>query len=664
MIRWPGSIRGRLLAALVVVVLIATAVLAVGLAVMLRAERDFHALAQDRIPAVALAGELAEATGQLATLAMQLAADPSMPAMPMKRAIDHAAQGIEAVLASPLLQSGPYRAATRRAIRAAEHDLRHAMTSFSRISVDLSRHAQAEARTNIELRWMHTDVQDQVHGILTDLSFNMDTQLATLVSGTETQARATAEEALSRDWLLRDRIQRIGAEAATLTALLLQARSADNANALEQTRGLGRDTLDSLALAQLNLAPRTDVKLLVQALERLKALATDEDNIFIQQQQRLELHRAAVSELSAAQTGLASMQAALTELGRTERISAQHSADAAASAIRRGSLWLGLATLLGAIATAAILALFVHRRILLRIEALSADLRRIAQEDLRPSQAAGQPSPAPRAANVDEIADMQHAVEVFRSSVLERQQAIERLELTQRELVQAGKMAALGQMSAAISHEINQPLAAIGHRLHNLAAAHPDTQPTVVRVEALLERINRTISHLRRIARRSAHRNSCVILADPMQAALELLEHRLRDEAVTVDCGALSAVSVAGDEILLEQVFLNILSNALDAIEAREGNPEPGCIRIEADGDDPVTLAIYDNGVGLGGQSGQALTDPFVTNKDPGKGLGLGLSIAYNVMQDMGGHLEIEQREQGGAVVRLRLNRWKEESSE
>src|SRR5690606_22497783 len=89
MIRWPGSIRGRLLAALVVVVFIATAVLAVGLAVMLRAERDFHALAQDRIPAVALAGELAEATGQLATLAMQLAADPSMPAMPMKRAIDH-----------------------------------------------------------------------------------------------------------------------------------------------------------------------------------------------------------------------------------------------------------------------------------------------------------------------------------------------------------------------------------------------------------------------------------------------------------------------------------------------------------------------------------------------------------------------------------------------
>ena len=664
MTKWPRSIKGRLLAALVVVVLIATAVLTVGLAVMLRAERDFRALAQERIPAVALAGELAEATGQLASLAMQLVADPAMPAIPMQRAIEDAAQGIEEVLASPLLQLRPERAETRRAIRASEQTLRHAMTEFSRISTDLSSHAQAEARTNLELRWLHADVQDQVHGILSDLSFNMDTQLATLVDAGEARARAAAEQALSRDWLLRDRIQKIGAEAATLTALLLQARSVDTINSLEQTRGLGRDTLDSLALAQLNLLPRTDVRLLAQAIERLKALATDSDNIFVQQKRRLELHRAAVSELSVAQASLASMQAALTELGRAERIGAQHSADAAAAAIRRGSLWLGLVTLVGAIATAAILALFVHRRILLRIETLSADLRRIAEDDLRPSLHSDAGRSPPYRRNQDEIDDMEHAVAVFRSSVQERQQAIERLELTQRELVQAGKMAALGQMSAAISHEINQPLAAISHRLHNLATAHPDARPTIIRVEALLERINRTIGHLRRIARRSAHCNDRVVLGDPLQAALELLEHRLHAESVTVECNGLSDVSVAGDEILLEQVFLNILSNALDAIQAREGNAEPGRIRIHIDDKSPLTLSLHDNGVGLAGQCGQALTDPFVTSKEPGKGLGLGLSIAYNVMQDMGGHLEIEQHEAGGAVVRLRLNRWEEKSSD
>ena len=643
-----GSIRGRLMAALALVVIVAVGVLAVGMAVMLRAERDFRALAQDRIPAVALAGELAEATGELAALAMQMVADPAMPSEGARRAIDSAAQGVEGVLASALWQAAPERARTRAGIEAAERDLRRALTGFGRISADLARRAQVEARTGADLRWIHADVQDQVQGILSDLSFNMDTQLAALVVNTDPETRAGAEQALSQDWLLRDRVQQIGAEAATLTALLLQARSADNADALEQTAALGRDTLDRLALAQLNLPERVDVGLLMQALDRLKALASGADSVFVQQGQRLELHRAAVAELQAAQAALAGMQALLTDLGRAERIGAQARADAAASAIMRGSLWLGLVTALGAVATAIILAVFVHNRILLRIEALSTDLTRIAGGDSAPQQG-------------DEIAEMARAVGVFRASVQARQQALERLERAQRELVQAGKMAALGQMSAAISHEINQPLAAIGHRLHNLRAAYPDAGPAIARIEALLERITRTIGHLRRIARRSEHRNVRVTLAEPVQAALDLLDHRLRAEGVRVDCADLGGLAVAGDEILLEQVLLNILGNALDAIAAREGAGDPGLIRIELAGRDPVRLVIRDNGVGLGGHSGQALTDPFVTTKEPGKGLGLGLSIAFNVMQDMGGHLEIEQHPQGGAEVRLRLNRWEGE---
>ena len=650
----PGSIRGRLLAALVLVVIVAGGVLAMGMVVMLRAERDFRVLAQDRIPAVALAGELAEATGELAALAMQVVADPAMPAARMEQAIGNASEGVEAVLASPVLLAAPERALARAGIEMAERELRRALTGFGRVSADLTRHAQDETRAGTELRWIHADVQDQVQGILSDLSFNMDTQLAALVVNTDPDTRAVAEQSLSLDWLLRDRMQQIGSEAATLTALLLQARSADSLDALDQTAALGRDTLDRMALAQLNLPERVDITLLSQALERLKAFASGGDSVFVRQQQRLELHRAAVTRLHHAQSALAGMQSQLTDLGRTERVGAQRRADAAATAIMRGSLWLGLVTLLGAVATAVILAVFVHNRILLRIEALSADLDRIARND------SGMSGRIPETARGDEIAEMARAVDVFRASVLERQQAMERLRMTQRELVQAGKMAALGQMSAAISHEINQPLAAIGHRLHNLGAAHPDTRPAIARIEALLDRITRTIGHLRRIARRSAHRNTRVALHEPVQAALELLEHRLRAEGVRVDSADLAGLAVAGDEILLEQVLLNILGNALDAIRAREGAADPGLIRIGLLDRDPVVLSIRDNGVGLGGQSGLMLTDPFVTTKEPGKGLGLGLSIAFNVMQDMGGHLEIEQHPQGGAEVRLRLNCWQE----
>ncbi len=650
-----GSIRSRLVIALIAIVVVAMGVLAVGMLVMLKAERNFRALAQDRIPAVALAGELAEATGELAALGMQMVADPLVAADRMNQAIENASSTVAGVLASPVWSAEPGREAIRGKLEAATHDLQRALKDFLRLSAQLDRRAQTEARAGTELRWVHADIQDQVQGILSDLSFNLDTRLAVLMAGASVGSRSEAEEALSQDWLLRDRVQQLGSEAATLTALLLQAQSATSLDSLEQTQALGRDTLDQLSLGQLNLAPRVDVALLIEALERLKELATGDNGIFTQVRQRLELHRAAVTRLQTAQDVLAQMQALLTDMGRAERVWAQRGADAAASAILQGSLWLGIVTLLGAMVTAIILAVFVHKRILVRIEALSRDLIRIARGTSE--------SPEPVSINRqrDEIDEMVAAVDVFRASIQERRQAVERLETTQRELVQAGKMAALGQMSAAISHEINQPLAAIGHRLHNLRAAHPEAEGSVQKIEGLLDRITRTISHLRRIARRSAHQNSCVVLAEPLTAALELLDHRVRNENVRVEGPDLTGVMVSADEILLEQVLLNVLGNALDAIEARDSASEQGLIHIDVLNSDPVELVIRDNGVGLGGQSGQSLIDPFVTTKEAGKGLGLGLSIAFNVMQDMDGNLEIEQHDGGGAEVRLRLNRWKTE---
>ncbi len=650
-----GSIRSRLVIALIAMVVVATGVLAVGMLVMLKAERNFRALAQDRIPAVALAGELAEATGELAALGMQMVADPLVAADRMNQAIENASSTVAGVLASPVWSAEPGREATQGKLEAATHDLQRALKDFLRLSAQLDRRAQTEARAGTELRWVHADIQDQVQGILSDLSFNLDTRLAVLMAGASVGSQSEAEEALSQDWLLRDRVQQLGSEAATLTALLLQAQSATSLDSLEQTQALGRDTLDQLSLGQLNLAPRVDVALLIEALERLKELATGDNGIFTQVRKRLELHRAAVTRLQTAQDVLAQMQALLTDMGRAERVWAQRGADAAASAILRGSLWLGVVTLLGAMITAIILAVFVHKRILVRIEALSRDLIRIARGTSElPEPVSGN---RPR----DEIDEMVAAVDVFRASIQERRQAVERLETTQRELVQAGKMAALGQMSAAISHEINQPLAAIGHRLHNLRAAHPEAEGSVQKIEGLLHRITRTIGHLRRIARRSAHQNSCVVLAEPLSAALELLDHRVRNENVRVEGPDLTGVMVSADEILLEQVLLNVLGNALDAIEARDSASEQGLIHIDVLNSDSVELVIRDNGVGLGGQSGQSLIDPFVTTKEAGKGLGLGLSIAFNVMQDMDGNLEIEQHDGGGAEVRLRLNRWKTE---
>jgi C4-dicarboxylate-specific signal transduction histidine kinase len=361
------------------------------------------------------------------------------------------------------------------------------------------------------------------------------------------------------------------------------------------------------------------------------------------------------------------MQAALSDLGRAERTAAQAAADAAAARVFNGAIALAVATLVGVAATIAILLLFVRNGVLRPIEALSGDLSRIARGET------GAPVPV---RGRSEIAEMARAVEVFRTSVedlhsthralsqevAERRRAVERLELTQRELVQAGKMAALGQMSAAISHEINQPLAAMRHMLHALERKHPDARAGLERIGAMIDRIAATIGHLRRISRRADHRSVRVPLSAPLDAALALLDHRLRGEGVAVAVAeTVESLAVQGDDILLEQVLLNVLGNALDAIaETGRGG---GHIRIDLlDGPEPV-LRITDDGVGLGGRSGADLIDPFFTTKDVGRGLGLGLSIAFNVMQDMGGHLDIGPGEAGGAVVTLRLCRWPEPMS-
>lgn len=161
-----GSIRSRLVVALLAMIVVATGVLAVGMLVMLKAERDFRALAQDRIPAVALAGELAEATGELAALGMQLVADPLVAADRMNRAIESASSTVAGVLASPVWSAEPGREATRGKLEAATHDLQRALKDFLRLSAQLDRRMQAEARAGTELRWVHADIQDQVQGIL------------------------------------------------------------------------------------------------------------------------------------------------------------------------------------------------------------------------------------------------------------------------------------------------------------------------------------------------------------------------------------------------------------------------------------------------------------------------------------------------------------------
>lgn len=655
-----ATIWGQLLLAVAVIGCIAALLLGAGFALVLRAERDFAALARDSIPRVALAGELAEFTGSLAAMSAEIIAGTRNPAdtaeLPTTRVAD-AARGIAGILADPALQGVPQA----EALATAEADLRDVLVRIVALASESATLDRRLQDADEQLRWTQVDLQDQSTALLDDLSFNLDSSLRQVIGETDPAIRALAETTLVVDRQLRDRLQKLGSDSATLAALLLQARAADDLETLDQVDRIVRDVLDAIALGRVDLPNRVDVALLLDALDRLVALTEGETGILTLMYQRIVLRDSTLTTLADAQRALGAMQRHLTELGEAERAGAQDAADMAAHRMLSGATWLAVLSILGAGAGLAIFLGFVHNRIIRPIRALTDDLMRIADAEIPPPN------------HLDEIARMTHAVAVFRSSVTdlhkahdelaaevaERRRAVERLEHTQRDLVQAGKMAALGQMSAAISHEINQPLAAMQHRLHNLRRAHPEAADAAGRLESLVQRITGTITRLRRIARRANYQMGRVALLEPMNAVLDLLDHRLKATETVLDgLTALEDHTVEGDEILIEQVLLNVLGNAIDAIEE---TGLPGLIRLAVVADaGRVELIISDSGPGLRGRSGADLVDPFFTTKDVGRGLGLGLSIAFNVMQDMGGFLDIAEDPAGGARLRLRFRAWTE----
>jgi len=242
---------------------------------------------------------------------------------------------------------------------------------------------------------------------------------------------------------------------------------------------------------------------------------------------------------------------------------------------------------------------------------------------------------------------------------LEREVALRTAELreAQEGLVHAAKMAALGQMSAAMAHEINQPLTAMQMQLGSLrllldTGRQDDVREGLQRIDGLLQRIAGLTGHLKTFARKSpAGLSERLRLSDVLEQALQLLAPRLRSEQVQLHSEIDTQARVLGDAIRLEQVLLNLLNNALDAMaDCRKRQLQ---IRIESHSEQCL-LSIADSGGGIASDALDHVFEPFFTTKPVGAGLGLGLAVSYGIVRELGGTLEAANGEQG-AIFTLRL---------
>jgi two-component system C4-dicarboxylate transport sensor histidine kinase DctB len=243
--------------------------------------------------------------------------------------------------------------------------------------------------------------------------------------------------------------------------------------------------------------------------------------------------------------------------------------------------------------------------------------------------------------------------------VEERRRTEAELRATQENLIHAAKLAALGRMSAAIVHEVSQPLSALDNTLaaadlHAQRDARAEVHRNLGNARNLLRRMQRTVKHLRTFSsRRDPGPPEAVNLAGVLDAALDIVAPQARDAAVRVEKSVPADLPpVAGNAVRLEQVFINLVLNAIEAT-AEAGHQDVWV--AASSGEQGVSVEIADTGAGIPETVRERLFEPFFTTKSTGESLGLGLSISRTLVEEFGGSLRFDGRPGGGALVTVVL---------
>lgn len=250
----------------------------------------------------------------------------------------------------------------------------------------------------------------------------------------------------------------------------------------------------------------------------------------------------------------------------------------------------------------------------------------------------------------------------LRGEIKERKDAEAALTRAQHDLIQAEKLSALGKMSAGISHELNQPLMALQSYAENattlLERGKTDTaHQNLSRIADVARRMGRIIRNFRTFARQEIEPAAKVDLGQVVQAAIDLSEARILKEDVTLSVALPERqVWVQGGEVRLQQVLVNLISNALDAM----ADTQDRRLSILVEDGDGIRLEVRDNGPGI--NDPDKIFEPFYSTKSIGEaeGMGLGLSISYGLVQSFGGNIRGANAPEGGAIFTVDLKPWEQ----
>jgi len=254
-----------------------------------------------------------------------------------------------------------------------------------------------------------------------------------------------------------------------------------------------------------------------------------------------------------------------------------------------------------------------------------------------------------------ESAELRQLNARLQSEIAEREKVQKDLAVAELTLAQSSKLAALGEMSAAVSHELNQPLAAMktylaGARLLLQRKRPEEALSSFQRIDDLIDRMGAITRQLKSYARKGGEAFEPVDLRQCLSSALAMMEPQLKLRVVNISrVLPRQPVMVMADRLRLEQVLINLLRNALDATKE---TVQPQIDLILSAGE-TATLTVRDNGHGI--VDLENLFEPFYTTKTSGDGVGLGLAISSGIVTDLGGRLTARNSDRGGAVFEVQL---------
>ncbi len=248
----------------------------------------------------------------------------------------------------------------------------------------------------------------------------------------------------------------------------------------------------------------------------------------------------------------------------------------------------------------------------------------------------------------------------FRQNAIELRRLLDELEETESQLIQSGKMASLGQLSAGVIHEIGNPLNHSNQALFLLRRRlrqYPEDEAIRDAVEDIqdsIDRMKEIVRELREFSHKRSESFAEFPVREAVDVALRLLGKEIDDHAVEVDLRIGPDLAVRGVKNQLAQVFVNLVHNAIQAMaQAGQG---PHRIVLDAIAEDGgVVVSVKDNGPGIPGEIRSKIFDPFFTTKEAGEGTGLGLSICFRIVEAHRGAIQVESDGADGTEFRVRV---------